>query len=169
MTPTTAEQALYRDLLSIYARAGAEVSYETDSGSIKPYWAKRFLQAVKRSEKNGELFEFVDRLLQASEPSRGFMILKNAGRLDLTVEALVCDREKPYYGEIDFPVIEAARRRLADHGYSGAFNEPATATAAVAADEGDARLAGQIGPAPGTSFDVRVSVGDDGSLSLALI
>ncbi len=117
MTPSSAEQALYEDLLSIYARAGAEVTYETDAGEIKPYWAKRYLSALKRAEKNGEILAFAERLAGAPDATRGFLILKKAGRLDLTVEALVCDRGKPYWGEFDADVLEVARRRLADHGF----------------------------------------------------
>jgi hypothetical protein len=123
MTPNEAEQALYSDLLSIYARSGAEVTYETDDGSVKAYWPKRFLQAVKRAAKNYELFEFVDRLLQSEKPSRGFFILEKAGRLDLTVEALAIDDSKPYWADLDFDLISVARRRLADHGYPAAFEK----------------------------------------------
>ncbi|HEY1776477.1 MAG TPA: hypothetical protein VGG41_10000 [Solirubrobacteraceae bacterium] len=113
----TADKALYDDLLSIYARCGAEVTYETDRGEIKAYWPKRFLQAVKRAEKNDELFPFVSRLVTEDEPSRGFFILKNVNRLDLTVEALICDRSKPYWPEFDSAVLESARQRLATHGF----------------------------------------------------
>src|SRR4051812_34018339 len=106
MLSNEAEQALYQDLLSIYARAGAEVTYETDSGDVKPYWAKRFLQAVKRAEKNDALLEFVHRLIRQEEVSRGFLILKKAGRLDLTAEALVVDTGKPYHDAFDGDVVE---------------------------------------------------------------
>jgi hypothetical protein len=169
MTPTTAEQALYQDLLSIYARAGAEVTYETDDGRIRPYWAKRFLQAVKRAEKNGELFEFVDRLLRPEQPSRGFLILKKAGRLDLTVEALVIDPSKPYEREIDFDLLSIARRRLADHGYEAAFSrQPAGAMDSPEEDApaGEPDVASSL---RGTSFDIRVTVDETGKFSLALI
>jgi hypothetical protein len=94
MPPIAAEEALYHDLLSIYARAGAEVTYETDSGDVRPYWPKRFLQAVKRANKKGELFEFAHRLIRQDDVSRGFLVLKKAGRLDLTVEALVVDQDE---------------------------------------------------------------------------
>jgi hypothetical protein len=165
MSLTEAEQALYQDLLSIYARAGAEVTYETEDGKIKPYWAKRFLQAVKRAEKNGELFEFVDRLLRPAQPSRGFLILKKAGRLDLTVEALVIDSTKPYYGEIPFELIAIARRRLAEHGYRAAFEREPTTPAELASAEQPITTA----LSPGSSFDLRVTVGEDGHVSLAVI
>lgn len=159
-TETTAEQALYEDLLSLYARAGAEITYETDSGEVKAYWPKRFLQAVKRAEKNGDLLEMAERLVLAAEPSRGFFILKKAGRLDLTVEALVIDGGKPYWGEIDAVAVNAARRRLADHGYSNAFETIRVEKAAPS---------GHLQVQPGTSFDLRVTVNQDGVLSIALV
>lgn len=168
MAPTKAEQALYEDLLSIYARAGAEVTYVTDDGQVKPYWAKRFLQAVKRAEKNEDLFGFVDRLLRPEQPSRGFLILKKADRLDLTVEALVINSKKSYYKNIPFELITIARRRLADHGYEDAFSresqEPAAPSKNLSGTETQSLML-----SPGTSFDVRVTVGDDGALSFALI
>ena len=169
MTPIEAEKVLYDDLLSIYARAGAEVSYETDSGEVKAYWAKRFLQAVKRSGKQEELFELVRRLVCSDEPSRGFYILKKADRLDLTVEALIIDREKPYNGELDFEVVEKARRRLADHGYEDAFRAtPSKPTPAPS--NGDGAPAPEIARlAAGSTFEVQVTVEEDGSLELALI
>lgn len=160
MIPRKAEQALYQDLLSIYARAGAEVTYETEDGRVKPYWAKRFLQAVKRAEKNVDLFEFVDRLLRPEQPSRGFLILKKAGRLDLTVEALVIDSSKPYWGEIPHELVAIARRRLAEHGFQAAF-------ASSAANSPPAERLVPL--AQGTSFDVRVTVEAGGNLSFVLI
>jgi len=168
MTLSQAEQALYQDLLSIYARAGAEVTYETDEGKLKPYWAKRFLQAVKRAEKNGDLFEFVERLIAPEQPSRGFLILKKAGRLDLTVEALIVNPGKPYYGELDFDLIATARRRLADHGYRQAFASTPS-EAAAAQDTMSRSEEGRFSLAPGATFDLRVTVENDGSLSLCLI
>lgn len=160
MTPNEAEQALYQDLLSIYARAGAEVTYETDRGETRPYWAKRFLQAVKRAQKNGELFEFVVRLLQQDDPSRGFLILKKAGRLDLSVEALVVDRDKPYHVDFAPELVRISRERLEEHGH-----------------QVDSRLSDPVDPeeslaahlSSGTSFDLRVTVGDDGALSVKVI
>ncbi len=174
MPSSKAEQALYNDLLSIYARAGAEVTYETDSGETRPYWAKRFLQAVKRAEKNDELFEFVHRLIRQREVSRGFLILKKAGRLDLTAEALVVNQKKPYHGEFDFDVVQISRQRLADHGHDVQVpSAPTTPHVKSEPAELETDIAGVASPeltlAPGASFDVRVTVGHDGALSLALI
>src|SRR4051794_20925779 len=173
MLPNQAEEALHNDLLAIYARAGAEVKYETDRGETRPYWAKRFLQALKRTERSGGSFvEFAARLIRMEEPSRGFLILKNAGRLDLTVEALVADTRRPYHGVFDPEVVELAKQRLADHGY--VVGQQAAGTPAPTASGGQAAppaaspaIAG--GLVPGTSFDVRVTVASDGSLSFVLI
>lgn len=166
MAPSEADKAaLYQDLLSIYARAGAEVTYETDRGEIKPYWAKRFLQAVKRANKNDELFEFVERLVGAEEVSRGFLILKKAGRLDLTVEALVCDESKSYHHCFSRELVATARARLVDHGYEQAAHGQTGAGEAKAA----AAVATPATLSPGATFDVRVTVGNDGALSLSLI
>jgi hypothetical protein len=136
MTPSPAEQALYQDLLSVYARAGAEVVYETDKGETKSYWPKRFLQAVKRAEKNDDLIPFASRLVTEQEPSRGFFILKKAGRLDLTVEALLCDHSKPYRAEFDFDVLERARQRLAAHGFDTLAEDPRGDEEGGEADDG---------------------------------
>jgi hypothetical protein len=166
MGSNVAEQALYNDLLSIYARAGAEVTYETEKGEQKAYWPKRFLQVVKRAEKKGELIEFVSRLVLADKPSRGFFILKKAGRLDLTVEALFTDRDKLYWGEVDADVVAAARMRLAGHDYPFALSGPPSS----ASSDGDAEVTPRsIELRPGTSMDVRVTVGPNGDLSLVLV
>ena len=165
MSSSDAEKALYQDLLSIYARAGAEVTYETDEGKVKPYWAKRFLQAVKRAEKSHGLFEFVDRLLRPREPSRGFLILKKADRLDLTVEALVIDSTKPYHREIPFELVSISRRRLAEHGYEAAFDRESPS----AAEPPPAARSMPTALSPGSSFDLRVTVDEDGHVSLAVI
>ena len=168
MTPSKAQEALYNDLLSIYARAGAEVSYETEAGDEKAYWPKRFLQAVKRAKKNDELFPFVERLVQGGEPSRGFFILKKAGRLDLTVEALVINKEKPYWGEIEYSAVEASRYRLADHDYPYAFSTAPKESQEAGGDE-DRAQARETQLVPGTSFDLRVTVGEGGRLSFSLL
>jgi len=169
MSSNDAEKALYQDLLSIYARAGAEVTYETDDGRIKPYWAKRFLQAVKRAEKNGEIFQFVTRLIRQEEPSRGFLILKKAGRLDLTVEALIIDQRKPYNKEIPFELIEISRLRLRDHDFPDAFGREPSGIESEVQEETPKRSAAPFSSLRDTSFDIRVTIDSKGSVSLALI
>lgn len=66
-------------MFDIYERAGHEVAY----------WAARYLQLLKR---RGGL-ESARYLLQAKQTSDGYARLRDAGRLDLTVEALVLQPE----------------------------------------------------------------------------
>jgi hypothetical protein len=153
---------LTEDLFGIYAAAGREVTYITDRGERKAYWANRYRQAVQRAVDAGDVVAFVERLVQQDEPSRGFGYLIDAGRLDLTVEALVINEDKPYHDEFSREAIEAARERLADAGFAPAASgsgQPPTKKVSIAG--------GQL--EPGASFDVRVTVATDGSLSLALV
>jgi hypothetical protein len=116
-------QSLTDDLFAIYSRAGREVTYVTESGERRPYWANRYMQALKRAvdaEKNGDeraILYFVERLVTQSEPSRGFHYLHAANRLDLSVEAYVADASRPYYGLLSAEAIATSRRRLAEYGY----------------------------------------------------
>lgn len=110
MAPSEPRRSLSIRTSCPFTRAGAEVTFETDRGDVKPYWAKRYLQAVNRANKNDELFEFVERLLVVEAPSRGFLILKKAGRLDLTVEALVCDESKSNHDRFAEDVVESLAR-----------------------------------------------------------
>ncbi len=84
-------EVLKSDLSSIYSRAGAEVRYETEAGNVKPYWAYRYKQSLNRAIHTGRIIEFVNDLVEAPDPSRGFFVLRAAGRLDLSLEALVAD------------------------------------------------------------------------------
>jgi hypothetical protein len=164
---------LENDLFSVYHRAGAEVLYETDRGETRRYYAKRYLQALKRAVANDDLVGFVDRLMRTSQPSRGFYILRAALRLDLSVEALVVERRKPYHGLFDPEIVEIARGRLVAHGYDPDTGETSSTPAIVPAGQlpvgitsGDLELSAL---APGASFDLRVTVGEDGTLSLQLL
>ena len=106
-------------LFEIYHRAGREVTYRTDAGDLRAYWPKRYLQALRRAVEQGddEVVQFTSRLVTSDHPSRGFGYLDDAGRLDLTVEAVVADDAAPFHGRFDDHVVRAARRRLAEHGY----------------------------------------------------
>ncbi len=157
----TAIELLIEDLFGLYAVAGREVTYTTDSGEVRPYWANRYRQAVQRAVTAGDAVGFVERLVQG-EPSRGFGYLVEADRLDLTVEALVIDENKPYHGLFSPAAIETSQLRLADHRYqSAAHKRPAAPTPSDVIGDGGLR--------PGMSFDVRVVVEADGKLSLRLI
>jgi hypothetical protein len=107
-------QKLIADLLAIYTLAGQEVTYVTDKGERRKYWPHRYLQAVRRAIDKNEVLEFVERLVTRGESTRGFGYLQDAGRLDLTVEALVVDEEKPYHHLFSKEAIEASAARLAE-------------------------------------------------------
>lgn len=164
---------LENDLFSVYHRAGAEVLYETDRGETRRYYAKRYLQALKRAVASDDLVGFVHRLIRTPQPSRGFFILRAALRLDLSVEALVVDPRKPYHDLFDSDAIEIARQRLMTHGYDPQTGATSSTPAVVPAGQvpigvtsGDLELSAL---APGASFDVRVTVGEDGTLNLQLL
>jgi putative restriction endonuclease len=68
------------------------------------------------------------RLLDPSKPvSEGFVKLWEAGRLDLTVEALVI--KKPWSDYFAQPMLEAARKRLRDAGFRSEPRAPRSAQA----------------------------------------
>jgi hypothetical protein len=123
MAVADAMQVLADDLFAIYSRAGREVTYVTESGDRRPYWANRYMQALKRAvdeEANGTesaVIDFVERLVMQPEPSRGFFYLQAAKRLDLTVEAHVIDALRPYHSLFSAQAVDASRKRLADYGY----------------------------------------------------
>lgn len=94
----------------IYERAGREVGY----------WAHRFLQMLRR--RRG--LETARYLLNAPVTSDGYARLRDAGRLDLTVEALV---QKPEWAPL-FTVEELARAR---ERYAAFQAMPTAADAAV--------------------------------------
>jgi len=118
-----AMRSLVDDLFAIYSRAGREVTYKTERGETRPYWANRYMQALKRAvedEANGDtnaVLQFVERLVSQPEPSRGFAYLLDAGRLDLSVEAHVIDEAKPYHRLFSRGAIDVSRARLAEYGY----------------------------------------------------
>lgn len=121
-----AMRSLIDDLLAIYTRAGHEVTYTTERGETRRYWANRYMQALKRAldhESHGNsnaVVDFVEGLVTRPEPSRGFFYLRDADRLDLSVEAHVADPSKPYQGLFSREALDAARARLAEYGYDAA-------------------------------------------------
>lgn len=131
-------------LFAIYSRAGAEVKYTTDDGRVRPYWANRYRQALQRSVEEGDVVGFVARLVTREDASRGFGYLQEAGRLDLTVEAVVVRDFPDLFGD---DVVDAARERLAAVGYQ------------VDA-EGDA--GGKVHPLAGRTVKVEITFDADG-------
>jgi len=103
---------LTSDLLAIYTTTGREVTYVTDSGETRAYWPHRYLQAVRRAIETDEVLEFVERLVTRDDATRGFGYLQAAGRLDLTVEALVVDEAKPYHHLFSENAVVSSAARL---------------------------------------------------------
>lgn len=128
-------ERLKQALFDLYYQAGRSVTYVTDSGEVKPYWANRYLQGLKRAVANSdtEALAYVTRMVMSDEPSRGFGYLKDGGRIDLVVEVLVADPARPWDHLFDQEVIDAAQARLAEHGYEVGTDkhEPAGLRAAL--------------------------------------
>jgi hypothetical protein len=96
-------------MMEIYQRSGAEVGY----------WAGRYLQMLKR---RGGLAT-ARHLLAARTTSDGYARLREAGRLDLTVEAYVL---RPEYASLFTErELESARSRLAFYHQVMAERAPA--------------------------------------------
>lgn len=90
-------------MLDIYRRARSEAGYP----------AAYFIQSVQ--EQGG--LATAKSLLHASSTSEGFTQLYLRKRLDLTVEAVICEtpRFSPLFTDDE---IDTARRRLDAHGYT---------------------------------------------------
>jgi len=148
----TGQEALIEALFKLYSDAGTEVTYVAESGKTLRYWPKRYLQALRRAVENDEVIGFVEGMVTREE-SRGFGYLKDAGRLDLTVEAVVVERFPELFSE---EIVAAARDRLLAHEYEPKV-EPVTATQPAA-----------VGLTPGSTFLIEVAVGASGELTARL-
>lgn len=95
------ETRFHGRMLEIYRRAAAECDYH----------ASYFLQMVQ--EHGG--FETAQRLLYSQKISDGFTRLWEAGRLDLSVEAVVL--QQPWCDLFTEEELGIARRRLRQMGY----------------------------------------------------
>lgn len=100
------EDDLSAALIDGYQRAGKEVGY----------WGRRFLQAVRR---NGGLAT-VKRMMEPRNAGQraGLDALLDAGRPDLTVEAIIL--EPKYRGLFTEAELSAAAERLGEYGKSAA-------------------------------------------------
>jgi hypothetical protein len=152
---------LKEDLFGIYYGAGRNVTYTADSGKVRPYWPNRYLQGLKRAIEvsDAEVIAYVTRMVLADEPSRGFGYLKDANRLDLTVEAFVADSSRPYHHLFDPDTVQAAIDRLTGHGYTAASGSPSPiadtlSTAAIVRTES------------GVAVELTVEVTTDGDVLL---
>jgi hypothetical protein len=113
VSPKDVLDLLIEALKAIYYTAGREVIYETENGEIRHYWPKRYWQALKRAIANDDVVGFVEGVVTRDEPTRGFGYLEAAGRLDLTVEALVADETRPWHSLFSQEAVDMSRRRLA--------------------------------------------------------
>lgn len=155
---------LVQALFAIYSRAGAEVTYVTERGETRKYWANRYRQALQRAIENDTVGEFVERLVTQDEPSRGFGYLHAANRLDLSVEALVADESRPYHGLFSLDAVAAARNRLDEFGYTGVGDEEAVLHEDLAAAPS---VEGRVSEA--FELDLKMRVDVDGSVSLRVV
>lgn len=113
-TVQDAEQALYDDCIELYERTAAEVTYEWPSGRVGPYWARRFQQKIKRDHEETTPSRIVESVsgMVTKPATQGFGIIEQAGRLDLALELLVLDEEKPYHHLFAPKVVDAAAERM---------------------------------------------------------
>ncbi|HEX7556465.1 MAG TPA: hypothetical protein VF338_07555 [Leptolinea sp.] len=103
--PTPLELDFHKEMLAIYRNAKEKCGYN----------ATRFLQMISN---NGGL-KTAKKLLATSEPSDGFTVLWEHGRLDLTVENLVLN---PKYSEL-FAAEEFATAKMRLKAYGFIANE----------------------------------------------
>lgn len=96
------DQEFEAALIELYRRWVREVNYR----------AQRFLAMVRR---RGPV-EAARAVINASEPPRGFTRLRQAGRLDLTVEALVVENRR-FHHLLTPQEVERAKTRLIDAGH----------------------------------------------------
>jgi hypothetical protein len=108
---------LVDDLWFVYYAAGRDVTYVTEQGDRRPYWGKHYMLALECAIDAQDVVTFVEGLVAAAEPARGFEYLRDARRLDLAVEALVADPAKSYHGLFSAEVVRIARERLEAAGY----------------------------------------------------
>lgn len=99
--PSQLERQFHRKMIEIYDRAASECGYRPT----------RFLQMV--TERGG--IAAARDLLRGSRPAEGLSILWQHQRLDLSVEALVCD--EPWRSMFTQDEIVKAKKRLKDLGY----------------------------------------------------
>ncbi len=108
------EQALVDDLLDLYHRTCREVTYVRPSGKVGAYWPRRFLRMIKRWHLDFDPSRIVEATARmVTKPTTiGFGIIEDANRLDLSVEVLVVDADKPYHHLFSPTAVQAAHARL---------------------------------------------------------
>jgi hypothetical protein len=102
--------ALLRDLRAIGDAAPTSGAKNRAGHAYHPTYYRR---AVENAARDNRLVERIREWLYAEEPQDGFNALVEVGRGDLTVEALVLDRDKPYARRFSDADRRAAHDRLA--------------------------------------------------------
>lgn len=113
----SAYDQLVDDLWAIYFIAGHEVTHTARSGEPRAYWDKRYRMELELAIESDDAVAFAERLVRQAEPSWGFAPLRMAGRLDLTVEALIANPNTPYHHLFNPGAVRTARDRLEAAGY----------------------------------------------------
>ncbi|HKF81900.1 MAG TPA: hypothetical protein VKB23_02925 [Solirubrobacterales bacterium] len=130
------KDTLIEALFKLYSDAGTEVTYVTDDGRTLAYWPKRYLQALRRAVDEDNVIGFVEGLV-TRDASRGFGYLADAGRLDLTVEAVIVER----FSDLFPPgIIKTAESRLLNNGYHPDISAPSGREPAAAFTAGSKLL-----------------------------
>lgn len=101
------KQQLLDDLHDVYART---VDADIPRADGQPYRPTRFLQGLRRAAEAADPVPFVTRVCRKQTP--GFDVILEAGRRDLTLEALVADESKPYHDLFSDETRRLARERL---------------------------------------------------------
>lgn len=106
------ELRFHDDMLDVFRLAGEATRRTRPDGSIeRGYWASYFLRGVRN--RGGP--DYAHQLLRKEGTTDGFQRLKEEGRLDLTMEALVL---RPEYAELFSDQERSiASHRLAEAGY----------------------------------------------------
>mgnify|MGYP000268176987 CR=1 FL=1 len=109
---TTLERRFHEAMIEVYHRAGEATRQRRPDGTYRRgYWATYFLRAVRHHGGTA----YARQLLRKPGTTAGFQRLKEEGRLDITMEALVLQREfAPLFTDNDRRV---AVERLRAAGY----------------------------------------------------
>lgn len=102
-------QVLLSDLRAIGDAAPKSGAKNRGGGAYHP---TRYLMAVENAARDNRLVDRVREWLATPDPQDGFNALVEVGRGDLTVEALVLNRSKPYAHRFDSADRAVADRRL---------------------------------------------------------
>ena len=106
MSKTTLEKDFDKAMMDIYHRAKSEAKYT-------PSLFHKML-----SEHGG--IETAQRLIHLKIPSDGYTALWERGRLDLTVEAVLCDNPQ-WHSLFATETLEIAKNRLNEYGYQSSL------------------------------------------------